>query len=60
MRDYDRLRASHNQLLSLVRVLMVNDPHDMAADGVTVLDVWRKTARIAIATAKAIEGDNNA
>jgi hypothetical protein len=35
--EIDRLRG-------LVRCLVENDPDDDAADGVTVLDVWRKDA----------------
>lgn len=33
------------QIKGLVECLIFNDPDDMAADGVTVLDVWRKEAR---------------
>ena len=29
----------------LVKILLENDPQDMAADAVTVLDVWRKEVR---------------
>lgn len=37
------------ELEALVQTLIDNDPDDMAADGVTVLDVWRKDARKALA-----------
>ncbi len=40
-----RLRPESRKLRRLVRTLLENDPDDMAADGVTVLDVWRKEAR---------------
>jgi hypothetical protein len=33
------------ELRDLVQILIGNDPYDMAADAVTVLDVWRKRAR---------------
>jgi hypothetical protein len=33
------------KLVRLVEILLENDPDDMAADAVTVLDVWRKEAR---------------
>ena len=32
------------QLRSLVRAMIENDPEDMAADGVTVLAAWRQRA----------------
>lgn len=32
------------RLVDLVETLLDNDPNDYAADGVTVLDVWRKDA----------------
>lgn len=35
-------------LAGLVQVLLDNDPDDDAADGVSVLDVWRKEARAAL------------
>lgn len=35
-------------LKRLVEILIENDPDDMAADAVTVLDVWRKEARAAL------------
>jgi hypothetical protein len=43
--ERDALRAENEKLRRLVRVLLENDPDDMAADAVTVLDVWRKEAR---------------
>lgn len=42
--------AEVERLRGLVRCLLDNEPDDMAADGVTVLDVWRKDARAALAT----------
>ena len=36
------------RLARLVQCLIDNDPDDDAADGVTVLDVWRKEARAAL------------
>lgn len=51
--ELNRLRASHARLLGLVRVLLDNDPDDMAGDAITVLDVWRKEAiHAAIAAAE--------
>jgi hypothetical protein len=48
---YDALKArsrdlkdENRRLRSLIRTLIENDPDDMAADGVTVLEVWRKEA----------------
>lgn len=41
--EVERLRA-------LVQCLLDNDPDDYAADGVTVLQVWRKQAREALNT----------
>jgi hypothetical protein len=43
-----RLRPESRKLRRLVRDLLENDPDDMAADAVTVLDVWRKEARAAL------------
>lgn len=49
----ERARAQHacelmgariNRLEDLVRVLIEHEPDDMAADAVTVLDVWRADA----------------
>jgi len=37
-------RARAAKLVRLVEILLENDPDDMAADAVTVLDVWRKEA----------------
>ena len=39
------LQARATKLTRLVEILVENDPEDMAADAVTVLDVWRKEAR---------------
>ena len=39
-----RFRDQAERLRTLVQALLDNDPDDMAADGVTVLDVWRKEA----------------
>lgn len=38
------LTAENRHLRGLVECLLHNDPDDMAADAVTVLDVWRKDA----------------
>jgi hypothetical protein len=40
--------AEVKQLRALVRCLLDNNPNDDAADGVSVLDVWRKDARRAL------------
>ena len=40
--------AEVERLRELVACLLDNDPNDMAADGVTVLDVWRKDAARAL------------
>jgi hypothetical protein len=37
-------KARAAKLERLVEILLENDPDDMAADAVTVLDVWRKEA----------------
>ena len=37
-----------HRLRDLVQTLLDNDPDDMAADGVTVLMVWRIEARAAL------------
>jgi ABC-type transporter Mla subunit MlaD len=42
------LQARVAKLKRLVEILMENDPDDMAADAVTVLDVWRKEASAAL------------
>jgi hypothetical protein len=42
------LEARVKELETLVRVLIDNDPDDSAADGVTVLMVWRKEAEAAL------------
>ena len=36
------------ELRRLVEIMIEEDPNDMAADAVTVLDVWRKEARAAL------------
>jgi hypothetical protein len=36
------------RLRELVRAMLENNPDDMAADGITVLDVWRKEASRAL------------
>jgi len=43
--EVKELQARANKLTRLVETLVENDPEDMAADAVTVLDVWRKEAR---------------
>ncbi|CAB4155380.1 hypothetical protein UFOVP670_14 [uncultured Caudovirales phage] len=43
------LQARATKLTRLVEILVENDPEDMAADAVTVLDVWRKEARALLA-----------
>ena len=45
---YDALKKRVTKLERLVQCLIDEDPYDMAADGVTVLDVWRKEAREAL------------
>jgi hypothetical protein len=47
-----RLIAAAPTLAALVQTLLDNDPNDMAADGVTVLDVWRKEACAALSLAR--------
>ena len=42
------LQARVAKLGRLVQILLDEDPNDMAADAVTVLDVWRKEARAAL------------
>ena len=42
------LQARVAELKRLVQCLIDVDPEDMAADGVTVLDVWREEARAAL------------
>lgn len=48
----DAVLAAHEQateaLRALVQTMINEDPNDMAADGVTVLDVWRKEAKRAL------------
>lgn len=45
---YAALQKRLAKLEYLVQCLIDEDPNDMAADGVTVLDVWRKEARYAL------------
>ena len=47
-RDVAALQARVAKLERLVQILIDVDPDDMAADAVTVLDVWRKEARAAL------------
>lgn len=42
------LRAENARLRKLVQCLLDNDPDADAADGVTVLDVWREDAKRAL------------
>lgn len=42
------LMAENGRLRELIACLLDNDPNDMAADAVTVLDVWRKDAARAL------------
>ena len=42
------LAETEAKLRDLVQTLIDNDPNDMAADGVTVLDVWRNAALAAL------------
>lgn len=46
--ERDALQARVAKLERLVQILIDEDPDDMAADAVTVLDVWRKEARAAL------------
>ena len=46
--ERDALQKRVAKLERLVEILVENDPDDMAADAVTVLDVWRKEAREAL------------
>jgi hypothetical protein len=41
------------RLRTLIRILLDNDPDDEAADGVTVLQVWRKEACRALGVSSA-------
>jgi hypothetical protein len=43
--EIHHLRAENRRLRELIRVQLENNPNDDAADGVSVLDVWRKEAR---------------
>ena len=43
-----RDEAEIERLRVLVQAMLDNEPGDMAADGVTVFDVWRKDARRAL------------
>lgn len=51
-RSRGRLTNDVSELLGLVQVLLDNDPNDMAADAITVLDVWRKDAERIVAKHK--------
>lgn len=42
------LEAENARLRELVQCLLDNDPEDMAADAITVLQVWRKDAARAL------------
>jgi predicted RNase H-like nuclease (RuvC/YqgF family) len=45
-------QGAEERLRGLICTLLENDPNELAADGgITVLDVWRKEARAAIAKA---------
>jgi hypothetical protein len=44
LRVLHELEKENKKLRRLVRCLVEEDPYDGAADGVTVLDVWRKEA----------------
>jgi hypothetical protein len=46
--EADKLQAENARLRRLVQILIEEDPNDMAADAVTVLDVWRKEALAAL------------
>lgn len=46
--EASRLRAENERLTGLVACLLYNEPDDSAADGVTVLEVWRKEAARAL------------
>lgn len=47
-RSCELMGARIDWLERLVRTLIENDPDDMAADGVTVLEAWRDDAEAAI------------
>jgi hypothetical protein len=47
-----QLEAKIERLRALIRIMLDEDPNDMAADGITVLDVWRKEARRALENTK--------
>ena len=47
-KEINALRAENERLREFIRVLIVNEPDDMVADGVTVLMAWRKDARAAL------------
>ena len=46
--EYNKLKTENERLRRLIKVLLDNDPDDMAADAVTVLMVWREEARAAL------------
>lgn len=39
--ERDRLRIENAHLRGIVKAMIENEPNDMAADGVTCLQVWR-------------------
>jgi hypothetical protein len=43
--EVKEFQARATKLTRLVEILLENDPNDMAADAVTVFDVWQKEAR---------------
>jgi hypothetical protein len=43
--EIHRLHAENRRLRELIRALLENDLDDDAADGVSVLQVWRREAR---------------
>lgn len=51
----DYLTLENMELRATIRCLIDNDPDDMAADGVTVLDVWRHGARRQLGIADPVE-----
>lgn len=46
--EIDDLNDTIGTLRALVKGLIDNDPNEDAADGITVLDVWRRNARAAL------------
>lgn len=49
LNDARDLMRENRQLRAMVQTLIDNEPDDMAADGVTVFDVWRKDAKALLA-----------